>query len=65
MCRVRYFSAGMAIGSREYVEELFEAKRAWFSKGRKTGARPLRGLVVGDESERLFSMRQLKKDVFG
>jgi hypothetical protein len=54
-CRVRYFSDGLVLGSRGFVESAFSAKRSWFGPKRKTGAR---GLPVEDES--LFSLRDLK-----
>ena len=38
-CRVRYFSDGLVIGTRDFVEEAFQAKREWFGDKRKTGAR--------------------------
>ena len=40
-CRVRYFSDGMVLGSREFVEGAFTEKREWFGERRKTGAREL------------------------
>lgn len=42
--RLRYFSDGVVLGSRDYVEEIFRAFRDRFGPKRKTGARPLRGL---------------------
>ncbi|MGA0848287.1 MAG: transposase [Pontimonas sp.] len=54
-CRVRYFSDGLVLGSREFVEQAFEAKREWFGRKRKTGAR---GLPV--EGGGLFSLRDLR-----
>lgn len=44
-CKVKYFSDGMALGSKEFVEGVFEARRAWFAENRKNGAReiPLAG----------------------
>ena len=42
-CRVRYFSDGVALGSRAYVDDLFERHRDQFSAKRKTGARPMGG----------------------
>ncbi len=60
-CRVRYFTAGAAFGSREYVEGIFEAHRERFGKKRRCGARRLRGLE-GTES---YVLRDLKKAVFG
>ena len=41
-CRVRYFSDGVAIGSRTFVEDVFCASRDWFGEQRKAGARPIR-----------------------
>ncbi len=60
-CQVRYFSAGLVIGSRAFVEELFEANRWRFGPRRKTGARPLEGIDAGD----LYCMRALRVRVFG
>ncbi len=57
-CRVRYFSSGMVLGSRAFVEEVFEAKREWFGQNRKTGARALPVKEAG-----LFSIRDLKIEV--
>jgi len=42
-CRVRYFSAGMAIGTAAFVERVFQAQRGAFSASRETGARRMRG----------------------
>lgn len=41
-CRVRYFSDGVALGSREYVESVFRAHRDCFGAKRRSGARPMR-----------------------
>jgi REP element-mobilizing transposase RayT len=41
-CRVRYFSDGVALGSREYVNGVFEKHRERFGAKRKDGARALR-----------------------
>jgi len=43
MRRVRYFTAGAVIGSRETVELCFEQARHRFGRKRKTGARRMRG----------------------
>ncbi len=55
-CQVRHFSQGVAVGSREFVEEVFETFRQRFGPNRKTGARKLRGTAkeVG-----LFALRDL------
>lgn len=44
--RVRYFSDGVVLGSQNYVNEVFAEFRERFGAGRKTGARPLRGLAA-------------------
>ena len=44
--RVRYFSDGVVLGSRSYVNEVFQEFRARFGARRQTGARPLRGLAA-------------------
>ena len=60
-CRVRYFTDGAALGTRAFVNEVFEARREHFGSKRTTGARPLRGVdVVG-----LFAMRDLRVGVIG
>jgi len=64
-CRVRYFSDGMTVGSREFVDELFKFSRERFSENRKTGARPMRGVGWKKKESRLYSMRQLRKDILG
>ncbi len=60
-CRVRYFTAGAAFGSREYVEGIFGAYRERFGTKRRSGARRVRGL----EGAEAFVLRALKKKVFG
>jgi hypothetical protein len=42
-CRVRYFSDGAVIGSREFVDGVFRACRERFGGKRKSGARKMRG----------------------
>ena len=60
-CRVRYFCDGKAIGTKSFIEDLFQSNREKFSKKRKDGAR----LVKGRESdEQLYSLRDLQKNVF-
>jgi REP element-mobilizing transposase RayT len=41
-CRVRYFSDGVALGSKAFAESLFSCNRDWFGAKRKRGARPIR-----------------------
>ena len=57
-CRVRYFSDGVALGSRAFVEEVFEANRGRFGQKRKTGARALRSAELGD----VFTVRDLRRE---
>lgn len=59
-CRVRYFTDGAVVGSRGFVNEVFEKSRDRFSAKRKTGARLMGGLA---KDEKLYSMRQLVVDV--
>lgn len=40
-CRVRYFSDGTAIGTKEFLENLFQSKRDHFGANRQTGARKM------------------------
>ena len=41
-CRVRYFSDGLVIGSKEFVNDVFKQRRDFFSPKRKNGARPMK-----------------------
>ena len=59
-CRVRYFTDSVALGSREFLEQLFESRRAYFSSKRKSGARAMRG---PDLFQSLHSLRDLRTDV--
>jgi len=60
--RVRYFSDGVVLGSRNYVNGIFTEFRDRFGPRRKSGARRLRGLdALGD----LTTMRDLRVDVVG
>lgn len=60
-CRVRYFSDGVALGSREYVERIFQTHRHRFGPDRKTGARPLRRVEAGG----LRTLRDLRLQPVG
>lgn len=61
-CRVRYFADGAVIGSREFVEAVFQESRERFGLKRKNGARSLRGNGLAAYG-RLWSIRDLKKEV--
>ena len=62
-CRVRYLSDGLAVGSQEFVDDLFEQSRELFGAKRKSGARVIREVDWKEKETRLYTMRQLKKDV--
>jgi hypothetical protein len=53
--RVRYFSDGLVLGSREFVESIFTENRGQFGPKRKTGARK-----IGEADAALYSLRQLR-----
>jgi hypothetical protein len=57
-CHVRYFNDGVALGSRLFIEEVFEQHRSLFGERRKTGARKVRGCEF-------FNLRDLKKNAIG
>jgi hypothetical protein len=64
-CKVRYFSDGAVLGGKNFVEGIFQGCRERFGPKRKDGARPLRGLVGESPDQRLYNLRQLRKEVFG
>ena len=58
--RLRYFSDGVVIGSREFVDGIFEAHRDRFGPKRTGGARRLRGdAAIVTRGGGLFSLRDL------
>jgi putative transposase len=60
--RVRYFTDGVVLGSRNYVNGIFAEYRDRFGPRRRSGARRLRGLdVLGD----LTTMRDLRVGIVG
>ena len=63
-CRVRYFTDGAVIGSRSFVNEMFENARQRFGSKRKNGARKMRG-AGAPAAGILWSFRDLQKgDLF-
>ena len=60
--RIRYFSDGVALGSREFVNGVFSEFRDRFGERRKTGARDLTGL---HPLSALKTMRSLQTAPFG
>jgi len=61
-CRVRYFTDGAVIGSRGFVEEVFQKSRERFGAKRKDGARKWRGKGEAAAGV-LWSVRDLRKGV--
>jgi putative transposase len=61
LCRVRWFSDGVAIGSKGFVEGVFKQCRSYFGAKRKTGARKVRE----DEAGSLHALRQLRVKAVG
>lgn len=55
-CRVRYFSDGLAIGGKAFVEEAFQRQRRDFGPKRRNGARRIREAPAAG----LFSLRALR-----
>lgn len=53
--RVRYFTDGLALGSKEFVEGVFEAHREFFGPKRKNGARRLT-----ESAEPFYTLRRLR-----
>ncbi len=60
--RVRYFTDGAVLGSKEFVNEIFQEFRARFGPDPFEIGTPVRGL---DAKENLFSLRNLRKRLFG
>ena len=58
-CRVRYFTDGVVIGSREFVNEGFMQARGRFGPKRKDGARAMRGSGSAAKGV-LWSVRDLR-----
>ncbi|MCF7786298.1 MAG: transposase [Prosthecobacter sp.] len=58
--RVRYFSDGVVLGSREFVEGIFEAQRELFGPKRKQGARRM-----AESDAPFYTLRQLRRMPLG
>lgn len=61
-CRIRYFTEGAVIGSKDFVNEAFVSARERFGAKRKDGARVMRGNGSGAKGL-LWSARDLRVDV--
>jgi hypothetical protein len=60
--KIRYFTDGAVVGSREFVDGFFEAARDRFGARRKSGARRMRG-KAGGAAGALWSVRDLRKGI--
>ena len=63
-CRVRYFTDGVVLGSRGFVDGVFQACRDRFGAKRQSGARKLRGNAAA-AAGLLWSVRDLQKEIRG
>ena len=61
-CRIRYFTDGVVLGSRGFVNEAFAHGRERFGPRRKDGARKLRGPAAALAGA-VWNMRDLRKGV--
>lgn len=61
-CRIRYFTDGAVIGSRNFVNDAFANARERFGPKRKTGARRMKGDGAA-ASNQLWSLRDLKQKI--
>jgi putative transposase len=59
--RVRYFTDGAMIGSRTFVDSLFDQCRDRFGPKRKSGARKMRGLAGSAVAGLLWTARDLRQ----
>jgi REP element-mobilizing transposase RayT len=64
-CKVRYFTDGAVLGSREFVDKIFEARQHRFGAKRRDGARRVRGVEADGKGKGLFALRDLRLRVFG
>jgi REP element-mobilizing transposase RayT len=60
-CRVRYFTDGAVLGTKDFVESMFCSFRHRFGPRRSSGARAMRGL----DGVELFTWRDFRCRVFG
>lgn len=60
-CRVRYFAAGLALGTKTFVHEVFTTHSEHFGPKRAAGARARRGV----EANGLCALRDLRVRAVG
>jgi putative transposase len=61
-CRIRYFTDGAVIGSKEFVNEAFASAKERFGPKRKDGARKMKGDAAAANGA-LWSLRDLRKGI--
>ena len=61
-CKIRYFTAGAIIGSKLFVDGVFQKSRQYFGPKRSTGARKPRGSLTPLAGE-VFSARDLRLNI--
>jgi len=59
--RIRHLTDGVVLGSRDFVDEVFERYRQRFGPRRRNGARPIRAVPLPG----LMALRDLRVDVVG
>jgi REP element-mobilizing transposase RayT len=60
-CRIRYFTDGLILGEKDFVEKVYSYNRGFFGEKRSSGARLMKGADFGN----LCVVRDLQKDVIG
>ncbi len=60
-CKMRYFTDGVALGTKEFINQVFDAERHRFGPKRETGARTMRHVDAGE----LRTLRNLRIDPVG
>ena len=58
--KVRYFVDGMVIGTRSFVEGVFQLSRRWFGSDRRDGARPIPGTSTDLKTMRVLKVRPME-----
>ncbi len=61
-CRIRYFSDGAVIGSKAFVNEVFNASRERFTSKRQDGARKMKGRAA-PAAKTLWTVRDLRTGI--
>ena len=69
-CKTRYFTDGVVIGNKVFVDGFFKRVKDRLAGDRSVGSSPLRRIGKVDQGEggkmvRMYSFRNLQKDVYG